>query len=265
MTATERKMKTPKGREKEATAAETGGGTDREKRSRQGAGVPKKVRAVSKSRYAHVDKRFLIDVAAHIRDAVAPAIRSMKGREVVGTAASGDATFQLDKTAEKALLSFLKNAQLPVAYYSEDAGYTTFTSKPPTTLLVIDPIDGSRAAKSGFEACVVSVASTSVIERPRMADVEKACVMEIVGERTFYAERGRGARIYVDNRPKRPRLSTNTNLELLSWAMSVPARPAEPQRRVLYMQQHLLQFDPASYEPARRLCRFCQPFFARCT
>jgi len=172
-------------------------------------------------------REFLFELANAIKQAVEPAIREMKGREIVSTATSGDATFELDRIAEKALLSYLKSARAPVAYYSEDAGYSTFSSAQPKNLLVVDPIDGTRAAKSGFEGCVISIASTRVIERPVMADVDNACVMELLGPRTFYAERGKGARIYENGKLRRPKLSTNTDLEKLTWSMTVPGRPAE--------------------------------------
>lgn len=176
---------------------------------------------------ALLPRDFLIELASAVRTAVLPYVHAAKGRDIVGSAASGDATFELDAVAEKALLSFLKDAKRPVAYYSEDSGYTTFSAGQPQNLLVIDPIDGSRSAKSGFESCVVSVATTRVIERPRMADIENACVMEILGPRIFYAERGKGARIYTDGSVKKPKLSKNTNLETVCWSMTVPARPAE--------------------------------------
>jgi myo-inositol-1(or 4)-monophosphatase len=170
---------------------------------------------------------FLMELAAAIRTAVVPFTHEAKAREVIGTAVSGDATFEIDRVAEKALLGFLKNARMPVAYYSEDAGYTTFTNAQPQNLLIIDPIDGTRAAKSGFEACVISITSTRVIERPIMADADNACVAEIFGDRVFYAERGKGTRIIQGEHAKRPKLSKNANLELLSWTMTVPGRPAE--------------------------------------
>ena len=174
-----------------------------------------------------LSRAFLEELAHTIKEAVAPLTQAAKGREVVGQATSGDATFEIDRIAEKALLTFLKNARLPVAYYSEDSGYTTFTNAQPQNLLIIDPIDGTRAAKSGFEACTVSIASTRVIERPTMADVDNACVDEILGDRTFYAERGKGIRISQDGHFRRAKLSTNTDLEMVAWSMTVPARPAE--------------------------------------
>ena len=172
-------------------------------------------------------REFLMGLADAIKAAVAPAARSLKGREISGTAIGGDATFELDVLAEKTLLNYLSAQRAPVAYYSEDAGYSTFSSAQPTHLLVVDPIDGTRAAKNGFEGCVVAIASTRVIERPMLSNVETACVAELLGDRVFYAERDGGARIYEDGHLRRPRVSDNTNLEAMSWAMTVPARPAE--------------------------------------
>lgn len=172
-------------------------------------------------------RNFLFEVAAAIKEAVVPLIQSGKGADVVGRSSSGDATFELDAVAERALLNFLKKSKQPVAYYSEDSGYTTFASGQPTNLLVVDPIDGSRAAKNGFESCVVTVCSTRVIERPTIADVDNGCVMELLTDRTFYAERGGGAKVYVDGHARKPRVSENKDWEALAWSMTVPARPAE--------------------------------------
>lgn len=187
------------------------------------APVPDPVR----SRVKILPREFLVALATTIKSTIAPLIKEARGREIVGSAVSGDATFEVDRVAEKALLSFLKSARIPLAYYSEDSGYTTFTNTQPQNLLLVDPIDGTRAAKSGFEGCVISIATTRVIERPCMADVDNALVMELVGDRVFYAERGKGARIVQGEHVKRPKLSRNTNLEMLAWTMTVPARPAE--------------------------------------
>lgn len=170
---------------------------------------------------------FLLGLAHAIKEAVAPVARSLKGREVVSTSVSGDASFELDRVAEKTLLNYLRQAKAPVAYYSEESGYSTFSSAPPKHLLVVDPVDGTRAAKSGFEGCVVSIASTRVIERPRVGDLDNACVLDILGSHAFYAERGKGVRVYEDGHLRKPKLSQNTTLEQLTWSMTVPARPAE--------------------------------------
>ena len=142
---------------------------------------------------------------------------------------------------------------MPVAYYSEDSGYATFTSGQPTNLLVIDPIDGTRAAKSGYEGCVISVCSTRVIERPSIGDVDNGCVMEILGDRTYYADRGKGARVYVGGHGRKPRLSSNENLEALVWSMTVPGRPAElvfpTAARLIDLSSVKAGFSPATVRP----------------
>jgi len=221
--------KTARAKKKPTAAKKTHRDAKNRRRARPKPEAQKPTPAAPKKppRARMLPRDFLIELARAIRKAIVPTVREGKGREVVGSATSGDATFELDTIAEKALLAFLRHAKLPVAYYSEDSGYTTFTNAQPENLLVVDPIDGTRAAKSGFESCVISVASTQVIERPRMADIENALVMEILGTRIFYAERGKGARVYADGRSKRPRLSGNANLETISWTMTVPARPAE--------------------------------------
>lgn len=174
-----------------------------------------------------LSKDFLFELAASIKEAVLPIAKELRGREIVSQSQGGDATFELDRVAEKALLNFLKNAKAPVAYYSEDAGYSTFTNESPKNLILVDPVDGTRAAKSGFEGCVICIAGTTVIERPTMGDVDSALVMEILGDRTFHAERGKGARMWQGDTVKRFKLSPNTSLESLTWSMTVPARPAE--------------------------------------
>ena len=178
-------------------------------------------------RHGGANLKFLVSVAQAIKNEVAPLAMALKGKEIVEEAPNGDVTFLLDRVAEKALFSHLSAAALPIAYYSEHEGYSTFSSKPPKSLLIVDPIDGTRAAKSGFEGCVVAVASTRVIERPTVADIDCACVMDLLGERIFLAERGKGARVYMGGRLKRPKLSDNIDLESMIWSMTIPARPAE--------------------------------------
>ena len=174
-----------------------------------------------------ISKKFLLEVANAIKEAVQPEMINPKGRDIVGSAESGDATFHIDVTAEKALLKFLQEAKKPIAYYSEDAGYTTFTAASPKYLLVIDPIDGTRAAKSGFEGCVISICCTRVMERPTISDIDNALVMELAHDRYFYAERGNGARMYVKGHSRKVKLSSLDEPDKMAWALSVPGRPAE--------------------------------------
>ena len=66
-----------------------------------------------------------------------------------------------------------------------------------------------------------------MIERPAFGDLDNACVMEIMGDRTFFGDREKGSRIYVNGNPRKPKLPDNSYLESIAWSLTVPGRPAE--------------------------------------
>ena len=125
-------------------------------------------------------------LAAHIRAIVAPRLGKSDSREVTGTAASGDATFNIDALAEEAVIDYIRTNALNVAYYTEDAGLREFGD--PEATLIIDPIDGSRGAIAGFECCVVSVAVADYKPDVRMRDVRAGCIHEIKYDQAFIAD-----------------------------------------------------------------------------
>jgi myo-inositol-1(or 4)-monophosphatase len=171
-------------------------------------------------------KELLITLSSSIRDAVRPWVLQARGGEIVGRAHSGDATFKIDEVAESCLTEFLRQSNMSMACFSEDKGLIMPRSGRPEWLLVVDPIDGSRNAKSGFEACMVSLAVAKFHEYATLADVTHGFLREVIGENMFYAERGHPAEILAANERKPPRLSQNKELDLLRWSMTVPGRPA---------------------------------------
>lgn len=163
-------------------------------------------------------------LADHLQKTVAPHLGRVESRRVTSTASSGDATFQVDEIAEEAVVQFIEETRAPVAYYSEDRGLVRFG--PADGILVIDPIDGTRPAAAGLESCVVSVAWAADIENPRMKDVQYGCIRELFGERTFLAERGRGARILVGEEEIPPTPSGVTDPAFTMWTSETVGRPA---------------------------------------
>ncbi len=168
----------------------------------------------------------LLKLSTSIRDAVRPWVLAAKGGEVVGRAHSGDATFKIDEIAERHLEEFLKAAEHPIACFSEDKGLVMPETGEPEWLLVVDPIDGSRNAKSGFEACMVSVALARYSENPTLADVTHGLLRDIVGERVFYAEKDGPVEITIGEKAEGPSLSTTDDLGMLRWSLTMPGRPA---------------------------------------
>jgi myo-inositol-1(or 4)-monophosphatase len=165
-------------------------------------------------------------LSSSIRDSVRPLVLSAKGGEVVGRAHSGDATFRIDEIAERYLAEFLEKSEQPIACFSEDKGLVMPEAGEPEWLLIVDPIDGSRNAKSGFEACMVSVALARFSEDPTVADVTHALLHEIVGDRVFYAEADGPTEIESGGEAVALALSSNADLDSLSWSLTIPGRPA---------------------------------------
>ena len=178
-------------------------------------------------------RTFLEHVVTSIRRAVRPWVVGLRGRGIVGTAAAGDATFEVDRVAERRLEAVLRRSGRSLLYYSEDRGLVSVRASEPEMLLIVDPIDGTRNARCGFEGCMVSVACAAgplpkPVERLTLGDVTSACLAEIVGRRVFYAERGRGAEWREGGKTHRPRLSHEASLDRIAWSLGIVGRPAGP-------------------------------------
>src|SRR4029079_19338447 len=125
-------------------------------------------------------RELVLELAAALRDEVAPGLGDHAGRAHSEAGEGGDITFAIDERAEAFMESFVAERAPEVAFYSEDRGLVA----PPTGadwVLVVDPIDGTRPAMAGLEAACVSVAVARLeVERQtRMGDVATGCVVEI--------------------------------------------------------------------------------------
>ena len=169
----------------------------------------------------------VLALTRHIRDAVRPHLGAWHGRQISGTAASGDATFGIDEIAEEAIVSFIEREKLSIAYYSEDKGLIEFGASP-EAVLIIDPIDGTRPAIAGFEACVVSVAWADYAPDVTLGDVRLGCIGEIKNDDLFWAERGGGAHwLGPDGAEKVARLLPIQEIAKAPLSFEVVARPFE--------------------------------------
>lgn len=170
------------------------------------------------------------DLSLALRESVLPLLGSHAGRAHEGDAeaAGGDVTFAIDARAEATLETFLAERAPDVAFYSEDRGLVLPSGADASTVLVVDPIDGTRPAMAGLESCCVSVAAAPLRDGVRMGDVSVGCVVEIPAGTVFLAERGRGL---VESPPVR--LSANERLDRMFWTYGFRGRPARAQTEVL--------------------------------
>ena len=176
----------------------------------------------------------LVELALGLRGHVRPLLGSHAGREHVQAGAGGDVTFAIDEEAEAWAEAFLAERAPDVAFYSEDRGLVAPGGEP-ETVLVIDPIDGTRPAMAGFEACCVSVAAAPFGDgNPTMGDVTAACVAEIKTDAVFVAERGTGLEIRTAGGGRAAaNLSPNTDIGRAFWTLGFRGRPAVPLVSVL--------------------------------
>jgi myo-inositol-1(or 4)-monophosphatase len=167
------------------------------------------------------------ELSLALREKVLPMLGSHAGRaHSEELAAGGDVTFKIDEEAEALLESWLAERAPDVAFYSEDRGLVAPAGA--STVLVVDPIDGTRPAMAGLESCCVSVAAAPLREGVTMGEVNVGCVVEIPSGAVFLAERGRGV---VESPPLR--LSANERIDRMFWTYGFRGRPVRPTVEVI--------------------------------
>ncbi|HKP91704.1 MAG TPA: inositol monophosphatase family protein [Thermoleophilaceae bacterium] len=170
------------------------------------------------------------ELSLALRETAMPMLGSHAGRAHEGDAeaSGGDVTFAIDAEAERRLEEFLRERAPDVAFYSEDRGLVLPAGGGASTVLVVDPIDGTRPAMAGLESCCVSVAAAPLRDGVRMGEVTVACIVEIRSGQVFLAERGQGM---LESPPVR--LSENDRLDRMFWTYGFRGRPARALTEVL--------------------------------
>jgi len=184
-----------------------------------------------------------------IRDAVRVHMGSERAKGIKGEGASGDITFGIDEIAEFALEKKLEGFN-NIAYYTEDRGL--IIRGEPEHLFVIDPIDGTRPAACGLEACCVTIAVAPFdcdnLEKMVIGDIFFGLVQEIKNDVEFIALKGKGAKISYEGCEFQPLLSKNDDISRLFWTTGFRGRPAEPLVTVLGKLIDLSSVDGACFD-----------------
>ena len=181
------------------------------------------------------------DLALALRESVLPLLGAHAARAHVDGFAGGDVTFEIDRRAEEVLEDFLEARAPGLAFFSEHRGLVA--PEGADTVLVVDPIDGTRPALAGLESCCVSIAAAPLREGVTMGEVTLGCVAEIPSGVVFLAERGAGL---VEGPPVR--LSANDRLERMFWTYGFRGRPAVALAQVLAELIDLSSVGGATFE-----------------
>ena len=120
------------------------------------------------------DKKLHIQVA----DIISKAVKSGIGvqADISKGAFSRDWQYKVDKLAENTIKNYFSRewkAGLKMGYYTEEQGLVL--PEEFDKVMIIDPVDGSRAAQRGMEACtVIAIAPYDGKKVPTLKDVEMA-------------------------------------------------------------------------------------------
>jgi myo-inositol-1(or 4)-monophosphatase len=145
---------------------------------------------------------------------------------VVGQGLGGDETTAVDKAAEDAILARLRD--LDVTVVSEEVGRLGDGS----TLVVVDPIDGSLNAKRGIPFFAVSIA---VADGERMGDVHFGYVYDFGSGEEWLARRGAGAFRNGEALSVRPK----DRIEILSFEATLTSLIARDAPKVVELAYRL--------------------------
>jgi myo-inositol-1(or 4)-monophosphatase len=142
-----------------------------------------------------------------------PAVR----RERLGAGAGGDTTIRVDRMAEDALLEELTGTGESFRLVSEELGELPVNGGG-STVVIVDPIDGSLNAGRGMTPFATSVA---VADGDTMAHVRLGFVHDFGTGEEFIARRGGGA--FVDG-ARVPSAGAGGRLELVLVEGALPRR-----------------------------------------
>lgn len=176
-------------------------------------------------------RELVMELALALRKEVLPLLGAHASRRHLNYGEGGDITFAIDEVAEAFLENYLKEKRPDVAFYSEDRGLVK-PAEEISTVLIVDPIDGTRPALAGLESSCVSVAAVPLaaeadIHSLTMVDVDVGCIVELKAGTVFIASRGAGVEIRGhDLGVEAPVLSPESDLSKLFWSLGFRGRPA---------------------------------------
>lgn len=111
-----------------------------------------------------------------------------KTKTALGTGASGDKTYPIDKIAEDIVIDAFEKSGEAFTIISEEVGVKDIRGGGRKVL--IDPVDGSRNAIAGIPFYCTSIA---VASGNNIGNIELSYILNLVNGDEFWAERGKGA------------------------------------------------------------------------
>ncbi|MFD7667181.1 inositol monophosphatase family protein [Streptomyces sp. NPDC059788] len=170
-------------------------------------------------------RELLTGLGRHVRSELMAYAGRGLARQVHGDSPGGDAQFDVDEVAERAVLAYLRgHAEVPLAVYTED-GSLVELAPDPRYVLVVDPVDGTRPTSAGLEMGMVSIAAAPLTgSAPTLDDVTAAHLLEIKSGAWIYGDDAQGLSHGGFPHPL-PRLSRTTDPARMFWSIEFNGHP----------------------------------------
>jgi myo-inositol-1(or 4)-monophosphatase len=149
-------------------------------------------------------KRLCDSIAEDVFDSIHGMVGTPAGGVVVEMGADGTPTKSIDKVAENAVLSGLRNTGTGFRVLSEEIGEVLIGERPEYSIR-LDPLDGTFNAIKGIPFYAVSIYLSK-------DDCRFGYVYDLAGNVKYYAEAGRGA-YAEDDEIKRLKVSSTSDLK----------------------------------------------------
>ena len=141
----------------------------------------------------------ILDVLREASERIYSNVRGMPGTSDAGgdfgVGAGGDISKNIDLTAERAVLEFLKEVDFSCVVLGEECGRVELGSDP-KGYIIMDAIDGTANAVRGFPFFCSSLAFATGYS---LSSVEAGVIKNLHSGNTYWASRGRGA--FEDGHP----------------------------------------------------------------
>jgi len=151
--------------------------------------------------------QILIECKNNLQTQITPLLKTLKQPQPnLGIGAGGDPIKQVDIAAENAITATLTKQRVSFTLISEESGISEHGKNPHEAYVTTDPIDGTTNLTRGIPFYATSIA---VSTKPDLNTVHTALVTDLFHNKTYTAEKGKGA--HCDSQKMRP--SRNTSLE----------------------------------------------------
>ena len=170
-------------------------------------------------------KKFLLDLADDVFTTIKNSKGVLKNRLVNGYSDAGDAQFNIDTIAEKAVIDFVSRSGLPLALFTEDEGLLKFGNNP-EYILIVDPIDGTRPAAAGLEMSCISIAAARYSDDAKISDIRYAILKELKSGFTLYSDYQCDTIEHFGYSTPVPNLSSTSSLKNMFWTIEFNGHPS---------------------------------------